>query len=230
MTSNEIITIDGPAGTGKSTVAKLVASKLRWHYLDSGVMYRGLTFAMLEIADANNAELYHEFVSKHIESVKWHCSIDNSMDSGTMRTTFYLNSKPIPEINLRDERIEKYIKFVADNKVARISCVKMLQKIGKLGKLVAEGRDQGSVVFTNAKYKFYLDATPEERARRRYQDFERMGKKIDMKSLIAQINDRDEADRARPIGALRIPDDAIIVDTTKLTIEQVVNLILSNVK
>ena len=147
-----------------------------------------------------------------------------------MRTIFYLNSKPIPELNLRDSRIEKYIKFIADNNSARTACVKMLQEIGSQGNLVAEGRDQGSVVFTNAKYKFYLDATPEERARRRYRDFERMGKKIDMDSLIAQINERDNADRARPIGALRIPDDAIIVDTTHLSIEQVVNHILSHIQ
>ncbi|MCK5342901.1 MAG: (d)CMP kinase, partial [Candidatus Heimdallarchaeota archaeon] len=227
MTKNEIITIDGPAGTGKSTVAKLVASNLSWNYLDSGVMYRGLTFAMLEIADSNNVELNHAYVNEHIENIKWHCKIAAD-DTDTVRTLFYLESKPIPEINLRNSRIEKYIKFVADNNTARNACVKMLQEIGSHGNLVAEGRDQGSVVFTNAKYKFYLDATPEERARRRYLDFERMGKKIDMVSLIAQINERDEADRARPIGALRIPDDAIIVDTTNLSIEQVVNQILSH--
>lgn len=229
MTEN-IITIDGPAGTGKSTVARLVAYKLCWNYLDSGVMYRGLTFAMLEIADAKGVELNHEFVSKHINSVKWHCKIENSADAGTMRTVFYLETEPIPDINLRDGRIEKYIKFVADTEAARNSCVKMQQEIGKRGNLVTEGRDQGSVVFTNAKYKFYLDATPKERARRRFRDFERMGKKTDLISLISQINDRDDADKARPFGALRIPDDAIIVDTTNLTIEQVVEQILSHIK
>ncbi|MCD4656133.1 MAG: (d)CMP kinase [Planctomycetes bacterium] len=224
-----IITIDGPAGTGKSTVARLVARKLRWNYLDSGVMYRGLTFAMLEIADAEEAELDPSFVSRHIEHIKWYCKIENCADTGTMSTVFYLKSQPIPDINLRDGRIEKYIKFIADNNVARNSCMKMLQEIGKRGNLVTEGRDQGSVVFTNAKFKFYLDATPDERAHRRLRDFERMGKKTELNTLISQINDRDNADKARPFGALRIPDDAIIVDTTNLTIEQVVDRILSHI-
>lgn len=204
-----IVTIDGPAGAGKSTVAKQLAKRLGWRYLDTGAMYRAVTWKALQedrIVDGvmddilGVAEMIHD-TELILENGKVLCD-------GFDITT-----------EIRRPEIAKLLKPIADAPECRAELVKMQQRIGLQGNLVTEGRDQGSVVFPNAEFKFYLDASVDERARRRHKqeggDFEAV-----KQAVIA----RDNADKSRPVGALVVPNGALIVDSSNMTIDQTLEL------
>jgi len=229
MASNEIITIDGPAGTGKSTIAQLVARRLGWLYLNTGVMYRGLTYALLQLANDESVELTQDFIKQNVAEIRWDSSIKQDLSTLSCTTVFILENSEIADAELRTKEIDRNISLVAGDPIVRKACIGKQREIGSAGRIITEGRDQGSYVFTNAKYKFWLDATPEERARRRLKDYRKIGQQITLTELTEQIIRRDNADRANSAGVLVQSADAIVIDTTKLSIDEVVNEILSQI-
>ena len=206
--SYKIITIDGPSGAGKSTIAKLIADKLGFKYLDTGAMYRAVTLYMIENqVDIKNEEEVINALNK----------LNIGFDSNYR---IYLDSQDITE----DIRKEKVVKFVSE--VSAISSVRrkmadLQRDIAKEGNYILDGRDAGSVVFPNADYKFYLEASLEERAKRRYK--EELSKEVDIsfEAVKESIKKRDKYDSNRKDSPLVVPENAIIIDTTNITIDEV---------
>lgn len=206
--SYKIITIDGPSGAGKSTVAKLIADKLGFKYLDTGAMYRAVTLYMIENqVDIKNEEEVINALNK----------LNIGFDSNYR---IYLDSQDITE----DIRKEKVVKFVSE--VSAISSVRrkmadLQRDIAKEDNYILDGRDAGSVVFPNADYKFYLEASLEERAKRRYK--EELSKEVDIsfEAVKESIKKRDKYDSNRKDSPLVVPENAIIIDTTNMTIDEV---------
>ncbi len=212
--SNDIITIDGPAGSGKGTVAKMVAEKKGYSYLDTGAMYRTLALAIKE----KNIEISNE-------------SMVNSLIRGTEIKTEYeknagvklfLNSIDVTD-KIRTPEISKLSSDIAMIKSVRNYLLNLQRKIGSKGKIVVEGRDMGTYVFPNAKYKFYLDATAEERAMRRYRQLtsENRDEKITYDNVLNEIKKRDKQDMERKESPLHPALNAVIIDTTSLTPSEV---------
>jgi cytidylate kinase len=216
-----VITIDGPAGTGKSTVSRAVAARLGFNFLDTGAMYRAIGLAALrrEVSLASPREL--AFVAEHSRV---------EFDWSKTPPGVLLNGEPVGHL-LRGGEATDAAKYVAQVPAIRAKLVEEQRRIGQEhGNLVTEGRDQGSVVFPNAAFKFYLTASPEERAHRRARELRGRGEIVDEKEILRQIMDRDERDRSRLIGPLAIPDGADVVDTTTLSMDEVVELIVSKVQ
>lgn len=216
-----IIAIDGPAGSGKSTVSKMIADRLGIVYVDTGAMYRALTLKAIEknisldskaalVDIARNTDIKLEFKNKKLAVF-----LDGKDVSGKIRT---------PELT-------KNIKFVAHIPEVRREMVKMQQKIAKGSKgAVLEGRDIGTVVLPDADKKFYLDADFDERVRRRYEELVEAGQKVSILDIEEDVRVRDKTDMERAAGPLKKATDAITIDTTNLSIEESANKILSYVK
>ena len=216
-----VITIDGPAGTGKSTVARTVADRLGFNFLDTGAMYRAIGLAALrrEVSLEDTREL--AFVAKH-------CRVE--FDWSKNPPGILLNGEPVGHL-LRGTDATQAAKFVAQVPAIRYKLVEEQRRIGQEhGNLVTEGRDQGSVVFPDAPFKFYLTATSEERAHRRARELRGRGEIVDEKAILREIIDRDAKDQSRAVGPLAIPDGADVVDTTKLSMEEVVERIVTTVR
>jgi cytidylate kinase len=216
-----IITIDGPAGTGKSTVAQLVAAELSFDFLDTGAMYRAVGLAALRRGvDLNDArELL--FVARHARL---------AFDWSQHPPTLSLNGEPVSH-HLRGLEATRAASFVAAVPGIRQRLVAAQREIGSQRKnLVTEGRDQGSVVFPHAELKFYLDASPQERARRRAAQLRARGEIVDKNALLREIEARDARDKNRLVGALTVPQGAEILDTTNLSQERVVATIVGKAR
>ncbi len=214
--SQVTIAIDGPAGSGKSTVARRVAEKLGLLYLDSGAMYRAVTVLAIrcELA-AESPELLEQVKACHIEF----------QDNGK---TILLNAEDI-SLQIRTPAVNRRVADVAKIPEIRHEIVKHQQRIGGEGSIIAEGRDLTTIVFPNADFKFYLDASVTERAKRRLAEFRRQNVDITLAAVETEISDRDEKDKTRAHSPLRAADDAIVVDTTDKTINEVVNFIIARV-
>lgn len=207
--SAHVVTIDGPAGGGKSTTAKNLAKRLNFDYLDTGAMYR--TAALLGIrrrVDWNDPDALVELTKRH--------SIKNRLG----RTT--LDGEDVSEA-IRTNEVTQMTHFAADNPKIREIMVRQQRENAVGRNLVTEGRDQGSVVFPDACCKFYLFASVAERAKRRLKDMKKQGESADFNELTRQIQLRDERDSTRTVGPLRIPDDAITIDSGPLTADEVVD-------
>lgn len=206
--SYKIITIDGPSGAGKSTVAKLIADKLGFKYLDTGAMYRAVTLYMIENqVDIKNEEEVINALNK----------LNIGFDSNYR---IYLDSQDITE-DIRKEKVVKFVSEVSAISSVRRKMVDLQRDIAKEGNYILDGRDAGSVVFPNADYKFYLDASLEERAKRRYK--EELSKEVDIsfEAVKESIKKRDKYDCNRKDSPLVVPENAIIIDTTNMTIDEV---------
>jgi cytidylate kinase len=214
--SQVTIAMDGPAGSGKSTVARRIAERLGLLYLDSGAMYRAVT--LLAIADGLAADS-----PKLIEQVKT-CHIE-FRDNGK---TILLNAEDV-SIQIRTPAVNRLVADVAKVPEIRHEIVKHQQRIGEEGSLIAEGRDLTTIVFPNADFKFYLDASITERARRRLAELQAQNVDTTLAAVEAEITARDEKDTTREHSPLRAADDAIIVDTTRKTIDEVVDFIIAQV-
>ena len=203
-----IVTIDGPAGAGKSTVAKLLARELNFRYLDTGAMYRALVFAAIQrkIDFADSASLVKNSygVNLRLESEK--VIIDGVDVSNEIR---------LPEI-------AKYIRFVADNELIREHLVNMQRQIAAQDNFVCEGRDQGTVAFPDAECKIFLTASSSERAIRRQRDLANKGIVMDVDQIKKDQDERDQQDYNRKVGKLIKADDAIEVITDGLSQQDVV--------
>lgn len=206
--SYKIITIDGPSGAGKSTVAKLIADKLGFKYLDTGAMYRAVTLYMIENqVDIKNEEEVINALNK----------LNIGFDSNYR---IYLDSQDITE-DIRKEKVVKFVSEVSAISSVRRKMVDLQRDIAKEGNYILDGRDAGSVVFPNADYKFYLEASLEERAKRRYK--EELSKEVDIsfETVKESIKKRDKYDCNRKDSPLVVPENAIIIDTTNMTIDEV---------
>src|SRR4051812_8193770 len=208
-----IITIDGPAGTGKSTVARIVAEQLGFDFLDTGAMYRAVGLEALR----RNANLEDP---RELGFIAKHCRI--TFDFSQRPPTVLLNSEPVGHL-LRSSETTRAASYVATVPAIREIMVEQQQAIGREHQnLVTEGRDQGTVVFPDAQLKFYLDASPQERARRRVKQLRDRGEMVDYNLILSEIISRDQRDSSRKVGPLAVPRDALVIDTTLMSEDQVI--------
>jgi len=220
LAANDIITIDGPSGSGKSTISRLVAARLGYTYLDTGAMYRAVGYKArkLGIDLSDGASL-----AKMLEN------IDLILAPGDGDTRVILDQEDI-SLAIRTAEMGLVASKVSAQPVVRAKLTEMQRSMGRTGRVVVEGRDTGTVVFPGARHKFFLDAKPEERARRRCLQLREKGQKADEQEILAQIIKRDHDDSARSLAPLKPADDAIIVDTSDLTINDVVSCMLEKVE
>jgi len=208
-----IVTMDGPAGSGKSTTARLLARKLGLAYLDTGAMYRAVTVEGLRrginLADA-------DALARVAEEVR----IDLEPTADGLRVT--VDGRDVTAA-IRENEISRQAHYAACNERVRACLVRAQQEIGRRwGDLVTEGRDQGSVVFPQAEVKIYLDADERVRAQRRQKELASRGKDVPLDQLLDEIRRRDHSDRSRAVGPLKVAEGAVVVDTSNMTIDQVV--------
>ena len=209
--------MDGPAGAGKSTVARITAQKLGFLYIDTGAMYRALTLKALELNIGVND------TAALIEMARA-TSIDLVNNAQGVLTVF-LDGKDV-SAPIRHPRITKLVSDIAKIKGVRVIMLELQRKLGLARDSVLDGRDIGTVVFPDADRKFYIDADFNERARRRYKELKEAGQDITLQDIENDLRNRDNIDSTRECAPLKKADDAIFIDTTNLAIEEVVNKVL----
>ena len=212
-----VIAIDGPAGSGKGTITKIIAEKLNLVYIDTGATYRCVALAALR----NNLKI--EEKDKITELAK---TLDIDFDTNG-RT--YLNGEDVSEL-IRSKEVTATVSPVSSIVEVRELMVKLQRKMANNKNVIMEGRDITTVVFPDAKYKFYLDADVTERAKRRLKQNEEMGIKSNLDEIIENIKARDYNDMHKPVGSLMRTDDQIYIDTTNMTIDEVVSEIIKYIK
>lgn len=212
-----IVTIDGPAGVGKSTVARMLAKKLDAVFLDTGATYRAVTVAAIK-AGANLSD--PQAVLAVMEKTDFHFAHDGDL----LRVT--IDGQDATQ-TIREPEVTEQVKHVACEPLLREQLVKLQQEFAsQFDRVVTEGRDQGTVVFPEAPYKFFLIADPKERTRRRHEELKAAGKEMDFDALHQQIVERDASDENRSVGPLKPAADAVHIDTTHIDAQGVVNQML----
>ena len=214
-----IIAIDGPAGAGKSTIAKEVARKLAFLYIDTGAMYRALTLKALKSnLDLNNFEALVE-MAKNTQLY-----LDNDQN-GNMRVI--MDNRDVSK-EIRQPRITQFVSDVSKIKGIRQEMLKIQRQIGKEKKdVVLDGRDIGTVVFPDADKKFYLDADFKERIKRRYKEMKEAGQTVTLEEIEQDLKNRDLIDSTREVAPLKKAEDAVYIDSTNLNIGQVIDKVLN---
>ncbi|MBU5437597.1 (d)CMP kinase [Tissierella sp. MSJ-40] len=209
-----VIAIDGPAGAGKSTIAKEISEKLSIEYIDTGAMYRALTLKAIN----NNIDPNNE---KAIINLMNYTEIDFKNNH------IFLDGKNVDKL-IRENIVNNNVSYVAKIKEVREGMVKLQQKLAETKSVIMDGRDIGTVVFPKADYKFFLTASVEERAKRRYLELVNKGEKnITYDRIKNEIESRDQIDSTREVSPLRKSPDAYSIDTTSKTISQCVEEIIS---
>ena len=218
---NIIITIDGPAGVGKSTVSQMLAKRLGVSFLDTGAMYRALTLAaMNEKADLNNTEQLLDILERKV--------LQFDISGGAMKVS--ISGIDVSE-QIREASVTANVRYIAQKPELRNELVQMQRDFARQhGGIVTEGRDQGTAAFPDADFKFFLTAGAEERARRRQDQLGESGKEADLEELRENIEKRDASDKNRTVGPLTPADDAIIIDTTNMSAQQAVEKIAEYIK
>jgi cytidylate kinase len=218
--SGFILAIDGPAGAGKSTVAKRLAKVLGFLYMDTGAMYRALALkVMRQGIDPEDTERVRRILSE--------TRIELAADDGQSRV--YLDGVDVSD-QVRTPEVSQLASKVSALKVVRERLVELQRGMAAAGGVVAEGRDIGTVVFPNADVKIYLDASPEQRARRRAEEIKGRGGDVSWERTLAETLERDQRDQERAIAPLRKADDAIVIDTTSMEVDQVIGKIQQKVR
>ena len=211
------IAIDGPAGAGKSTVARLIAERLGFIYIDTGAMYRALTWkALARKVDLQDEEKLYDLA----------CNSDIYFSKQADQQNVICDDVDISD-EIRSPLINTNVSIVAAQPRVRIVMVKKQQDMARMNDVVMDGRDIGEQVLPDADFKFYVTASIEERARRRILEMKKQGFASDEQSVRQQIEDRDRMDQERELGALKILDDAIVIDTSLLSIDEVLNQMLA---
>ncbi len=217
---NKIVTIDGPAGAGKSTVAKRLAAELGLSYLDTGAMYRALT--LKAIRQGVNLEDEDILVSLAQET-----NLDLDNDPSGIKV--FLDGEDVSE-EIRTIEVTNKTFYVARAPRVRAVMVEWQRAIGEKKGAVIEGRDVGTVVFPRASNKFYLDADINERSRRRIEELREKGNDVDADKLTKELEERDNKDLTRSVGPLKKADDAVLIDSTHLSIDGVIETMLKHIK
>ncbi|MFZ1948090.1 MAG: (d)CMP kinase [bacterium] len=215
-----VVTIDGPAGSGKSTTAKLVALRLGYVYLDTGAMYRAMALKAIRLGlDVNDAEGLGKMAGR----------TDLRVEADAGGTRVVLDGSDVTGL-LRDPDVTRAASPVSAAKGVRTRMVEIQREIGRRGGIVAEGRDMGSVVFPDAEVKIYLEAAVSRRASRRQKDLLAAGVSTDVAKVEQDLSARDRRDSSREHSPLCVPTGAVVVDTTDLTIDQQVDRVLEVVR
>ncbi|MDH5525246.1 MAG: (d)CMP kinase [Desulfobulbaceae bacterium] len=212
-----IITIDGPSGSGKSTISRMLAAKLGFTYLDTGAMYRAVGLKIernhIDLADS-------KALAQCLDSIELTLTPNHDDDVRVI-----MDQEDVSQL-IRTAEMGMVASRVSANPLVREKLTRLQQEMGKKGGIVAEGRDMGTVVFPTAPHKFFLDASPEERARRRFDQLKEKGQQVDYQELLDQIIKRDYDDSRRALAPLKPADDAIIVDSSKIDPAQVLDFML----
>lgn len=220
MTLPAIVTIDGPSGSGKSTIGKLVAERLGFTYLDTGAMYRAVGLAAHRAGtDLDDQGAVRDLVA----------GLDIHLLPGGETATVLLNNEDVSRA-IRSAEMGMMASRVSALEPVRRRLTELQRRIGEKGRVVADGRDMGTVVFPAAQHKFFLTAAAEERARRRTAQLRERGEEADYESILAQIRKRDEDDSSRALAPLKPAADAVMVDSTRMSIDEVVRFILNHME
>lgn len=215
-----LITIDGPSGSGKGTVCHILADKLGWNLLDSGALYRILAFAALQksIPLDDQQKLATLAINLQVAFISNGIGVDTVLDGQNVGD------------KLRTEIVAEAASKVASIQVVRDALLERQKAFYQLPGLIADGRDMGTVVFPDAPVKVFLDASAEERAQRRFNQLQNKGFDVSIAQILSEIKDRDYRDRNRAVAPLRPANDAVEIDSTSLSIDEVVNQVLDLVK
>ena len=208
-----IVAVDGPAGSGKGSITQIVAERLNLVTIDTGAMYRSVTLAMLE----QNVGI--DDLDKIVEILK-NIKIEFKEEENTKKV--FLNGKDVT-LKIRSKEVNEFVSPVSTIKIVREHLANLQREMAKKIDVIMEGRDIGTNVFPNADVKIYLDATPEERARRRFKQNEENGIKIPFDEILKNVKERDYIDSHREIAPLKKADEAIYIDSTGMTIEEEAN-------
>jgi cytidylate kinase len=221
MTQAPVITIDGPGGSGKGTICRLVAQKLGWHLLDSGAIYRVLALAAIHHNIAPEDEAALQPLAAHLD-VQFSCD-----EHGNVRIT--LEGENVSQ-TIRTEQVGSVASKIASLPRVREALLRRQRAFREAPGLVADGRDMGTVVFPTAEVKIFLTADATERAKRRYLELKEKGLDVNIDDLLHEIQTRDERDMNRSVAPLKPADDAYMLDSTHKTIDQVLEEVLSFAK
>ncbi len=214
-----VVAIDGPAGAGKSTIAKLAAEKLGYAYIDTGAMYRSVAWKFLQTGKAFNEDFISGLSKTMLIDFKPEAKINRVFVDGTEVTDA-----------IRTPEVTAIVSRVAAIGAVREAMVDQQRRMGEAGGVLMDGRDIGTVVFPNAQLKIFLTASVEERARRRYAEMVAKGQQVDLQQLQADIAERDKQDSERAISPLRQAEDALLLDTSDMGISEVTDRILQLVQ
>jgi cytidylate kinase len=211
-----VVTIDGPAGAGKSTVARKLAERLGWRFLDTGAMYRAATLAALR-------------AGTDLTSESALCALVSQLDVRLRSGRVFLGDEDVTAA-IRGAQVTASSKFLADSPSVRRQLTIWQRDFAAEQDIVTEGRDQGTIVFPDALRKFYLTASDAERARRRLAEYQARGEAASLESVQNAHRERDARDAARPIAPMKPAVDAIVIDTTGLSVDEVVSALARDVK
>ena len=216
-----IITIDGPAGSGKSTVARKLAARLGIQYLDTGAMYRVVTLAALDAG----VDLHDEAALTALAARD-----DYQLDLGPTHIRVTLRGRDVTE-DIRSMRVNDHTRYIAASPgVRRLLIQKQREIAARVGSVVTEGRDQGTAAFPDAEAKFYLDAAPAKRAERRLHEMLADGEVVTFEQVLANLDERDRTDSQRTVAPLTAPPDALRIDTTHLSVASVLDQLVAHLR
>lgn len=218
------IAIDGPCGAGKSTISKILAHSLKFAYLDTGAMYRATALYFHE-----NSLNFYEMPQSQVEKVLLNVKISIEYDEINKTSIILLNKCDVSN-KIREHFVSKLASDISKIPAVRLFLVEMQRQIASQGNVVLDGRDIGSYVLPNAQIKFYLTATAEERARRRHLELINKGEVVDYNRVLEDINDRDYNDMNRSFAPLKQCDDAVLIDSTNLNQQEVVEEMMVYIK
>ncbi len=217
-----VIAIDGHAGCGKSTTARLVASKINYLFVDSGAMYRAITLYVLQ------NEISTDDTNQIIKSLE-NITLSFEINPETRKNEILLNGKNV-EGEIRGLRVSNNVSKISAIKEVRSFLVKQQQELGKQKGIIMDGRDIGTVVFPNAEVKIFMTASIEARAARRIEELKNKGESFNEEDIIKNLEQRDHLDSTRKESPLKQADDAIVIDTSQLTIDEQVDKVIDLVE